>query len=74
SYHSLKDFQRQLQQPESIHTETISQPCKNPGILPPGDSFQLRTLFLFNRTCGGSVIVKDFENRNSAKLLLLHAI
>ncbi|KFQ97002.1 hypothetical protein Y956_09190, partial [Nipponia nippon] len=67
SYHSLKDFQRQLQQPESIHTESY-------GSADTWDSFQLRTLFLFNRTCGGSVIVKDFENWNLAKLLLLHAI
>ncbi|KAF1675793.1 hypothetical protein FQV07_0016483, partial [Pygoscelis papua] len=67
SYHSLKDFQRQLQQPESIHTESY-------GSADMWDGFQLRTPFLFNWTCGGSVIVKDFENRNSAKLLLLHAI
>ncbi|KFV48018.1 hypothetical protein N328_11618, partial [Gavia stellata] len=67
SYHSLKDFQRQLQQPESIHTESY-------GSAGTWDGFQLRTLFPFNRTCGGSVIVKDFENRNLAKLLLLHAI
>ncbi|KFQ08390.1 hypothetical protein N329_07994, partial [Haliaeetus albicilla] len=67
SYHSLKDFQRQLQQPKSIHTESY-------GSADTWDSFQLRTLSLFNRTCGVSVIVKDSENRNLAKLLLLHAI
>ncbi|KFP52336.1 hypothetical protein N323_05292, partial [Cathartes aura] len=67
SYHSLKDFQRQLQQPESIHTVSY-------GSADTWDSFQLRMLSFFNRTCSGSVTVKDFENRNLAKLLLLHAI
>ncbi|KFV91955.1 hypothetical protein N327_01421, partial [Fulmarus glacialis] len=67
SYHSLKDYQRQLQQPESIYTESY-------GSADTWDGFQLRMLFLFNRTCGGLVIVKDFENRNLAKLLLLLAI
>ncbi|KFP85584.1 hypothetical protein N310_03907, partial [Acanthisitta chloris] len=66
SYHSLKDFQSQLQQPKSIHTESY-------GSAGTWDGFQLCTLSLFNRTCSVSVIIKDFENRNLAKLLL-HAI
>lgn len=54
--------------------QAVFPTLKNPGILPPRDGFQQCTLSLFNQTCSVSVIVKDFENRNLAKLLLLHAI
>ncbi|KFV11682.1 hypothetical protein N339_06752, partial [Pterocles gutturalis] len=72
SYHSLKHFQRQLQQYKSIHTESHGSADTWKTIVL--DSFQLYMLSLLKRTCGGSVIVKDFENRNLAKLLLLHDI